>query len=626
MVGRAHLSSVLILIALFFGASKAVAQEVLLPANAGKSQPIKSQNQLVLPFFEDFSSLSGTPNAALWQAGGAFVNADYADFSPTVGMATLDAFDSEGSLYGDASDVFGGDTLCSLPIRLDSLFLPQPRKLSFADSLGFSFYFAPGGGMGSAWSRMGDAPELKDSLILEFYNPVLGRWERVWDTCGFTLQSLVETTGFPWKWVFVKVQGDDYFNPGFQFRFRNRCSLDVSTTAGLISNSDQWNIDYVWLDCDRSVYDTTVRDVSFVEKSPSFLRRYTAMPAWQYRTSDMADSVVLRISNLYEQQLSTSYSYRVMDGQGNLINTEETGHENVPSWFSDRTFQRTSRYLAATVGFAFPEIRDSQDYRIEHIVKEGVSGDLHPENDTVVCRQLFQNYYAYDDGTSENGYGISADMGQIKVAVQFVLAQPDTISALDLYFNRVLAAANENLPFYICVWADNNGRPGDLIYKDTQRRHPRFEGLNEFVRYDLETDVNVQGTIYVGFQQAVFGYMNLGFDRSGDASAYIFYQAETEWQQSFLKGALMLRPVLGPRTTLSAEAPEMTKVVVSPNPADQFVVFDTPDSRVDLLTLEGKKIMSCSTDSPVNVQNLPNGTYLVVSDHHKSAARLVINH
>lgn len=40
---------------------------------------------------------------------------------------------------------------------------------------------------------------------------------------------------------------------------------------------------------------------------------------------------------------------------------------------------------------------------IEHGVREGVRG-MPPQNDTIRFTQVFDNYYAYDDGTPENGY------------------------------------------------------------------------------------------------------------------------------------------------------------------------------------------------------------------------------
>ena len=611
MVKHAFISGIC-LIVLAMSSLQGYAQEQLTPPRHHTSTPAKNATVLTLPFFEDFSQSYNTHilNPELWQGNSVFVNADYADYAPSIGMATLDAFDENGNLQGSSGDFFGGDTLCSRPIRLDSIFSPQARRLTVEDSVALSFYFAPGGGMGPAWSRCGDAPEEGDSLVLEFYNPVMARWELVWSTPGFSLQSLQDSLGIPWQWVFLMIESQDYFHDGFQFRFRNRCSLDNMTNPSLVSNSDQWNIDYIELNCNRSCMDSTTRDVAFIEKSQSFLKRYSAMPARQYRTSDMADSVVLRIINHYEETLSTSYTYSAYDAEGTLLNDNTAGHENVPSWHIDSTFQTTSRYLAATVNFSFPETDTPSTYRIEHIIKEGVSGDLHPANDTVIYLQSLQNYFAYDDGSAENGYGVTADNGQIRIAVQFHLATQDTLTAIDLYFNRVSNHANESAPFYLCIWENDNGKPGNLLYKDTQRRFPQFQGLNTYTRYVLESAVPTQGDIFVGLQQASLTYINLGFDRSRDASRYTCYQAGGPWQQSLLSGSLMIRPCFGHAAASAIASPAVLPVRIYPNPASSWIIFQSDTPRFNIYTAAGVFLFQCSSNQPVNIQHLPQGTYL----------------
>ena len=162
-----------------------------------KDMHTKDDAVLQLPFFDDFSNYSGYPDNALWTDRHAFVNSSYAVFPPTVGVATLDALNDSGHLhyYADISQ-FGADTLTSRCIRLDSLFVPYKKAVTVADSIYMSFYFQPGGGYGYMWERIGNAPAVEDSIILEFYDNGNERWNIVWASAGFELDTLYANTGF----------------------------------------------------------------------------------------------------------------------------------------------------------------------------------------------------------------------------------------------------------------------------------------------------------------------------------------------------------------------------------------------------------------------------------------------
>ncbi len=58
----------------------------------------------------------------------------------------------------------------------------------------------------------------------------------------------------------------------------------------------------------------------------------------------------------------------------------------------------------------------------------------------------FRNYYAYDDGTPEYGFGISGESTAGAVlACRFRVYQPDTLRALQMLFNKTRNHANADL-------------------------------------------------------------------------------------------------------------------------------------------------------------------------------------
>ena len=163
----------------------------------------------------------------------------------------------------------------------------------------------------------------------------------------------------------------------------------------------------------------------------------------------------------------------------------------------------------------------------------------------------------------------------MRLAVDFPLRHADTLTAVDLYFNRTYGDENADIRFRLTVWDDAGGVPGNIIYQDSELRRPRFEGLNRYVRYPLEQAVPVEaGTLYVGLEQTSADFLNLGFDRGRDASAHIHYLTGVEWQTSILRGALMLRACFGQSALVSIDpvAPSRARVWV----ADGQLHIDNP--------------------------------------------------
>lgn len=592
-------------------------QEVMLPVRHGSPSASKDAHSVqALPFFDDFSNIASS--IALWQTGGAFFNEGYAPLPPTRGMATLDAFDAQGHLYPTATEqLFSCDTLASRPIRLDSLFDPYPRMLTPQDSVYLSFFYLPGGGYGNMWERVGDMPEGNDSLILEFYDATLDTWDRVWSIGGCEADTLFAHTGRYWQFSDICISEQKYFNAGFRFRFRNYCSLSNLNKTGMISNADQWNIDYVSLNANRKKNDTTSRDVAFVNPAPSMLKRYQAMPACQFTANEMEDNVRLTITNLFSEQLATDYHYRIYNESGVEVYDYDGGYENIPVFWRGMQYQASPAHAQPPVGYTFPvSANRPTSFSVIHHVREGVSGDIHTQNDSATFLQVFDNYYAYDDGTPENGYGLTSTSSRVKIAYRFQLNVEDTLTALYMYFNRTLGDENADIRFSITVWDDEGGAPGNVIYQDANRRRPLFEGFNKYVRYVLEEPVVCSGIIYVGLEQYSPDYINLGFDRNNDASTEIFYLSSTSWQTSILRGALMIRPYFGHRATLDACGFDVVNDFKAYS-MDGTLFVETPTPQpVQVFDVVGRRVRSQQGGNVIRFTNLPRGLYLVKVGSH----------
>lgn len=614
---------------LFFLFSSLSAQEVLLPLQSGPvaSQAVKAADTaLALPFFDDFATGAVTPMPSLWLNGGATTGFGAGLRPPTVGVVTLDAIDATGHLYPDAvSTLFSADTLQSRHIRLDGL--------AAADSVVLSFYYLPGGGKGNLWERIGDTPQQQDSIFLDFYRPVDSTWVTVWCRGGTTVDSLIAATGREWQYVTVAVTDNAFFDSLFCFRFRNYCSLPSVTKPGMAGNCDYWHLDYILLDKNRvSVGDPVFRDVAFVDPAPSMLKVYQAMPARQYLPTDMADTLRMTITNLFSSALATQYRYAVVDEQGDTLYRYNGGYENTPPFLPDGSYQTAAAHATPPVGYVFPEDSVARSYMVVHMVREGVAGDDSQNNDTVRFYQVFDNYFAYDDGTAENGYGLTSTASRLYLAYRFDLNKRDTLTAVKIYFNRALEGQNEFVPFNLTVWDNDGSRPGSVLYRDHTSRMPVMEGLDRYHSYELEQPVVVEGSVFIGFEQGNNYFINLGFDRHNNTSDRIWYLTGTSWQQSILSGSLMIRPCFGPSATMGIEERIMKRMewCVFPNPASGWVrVEGLPEgSRIEIYDALGRRCLQTS-DVQIDTHSLPSGVYVMrcVSPHGLSGIKkLIVRH
>jgi hypothetical protein len=655
---------------------------------------------LLLPFIDDFSDYTGYPNPALWEDRLGFVNRDFPINPPTLGVVTLDALDAKGQIYAHASSsTFDADTLTSHPIRTDSIFSPT-RALSPADSLYFSFYYQPGGGCSEdpcvAWARRGNRPETGDKLMLDFGyatgkvifsgylyspytvdtmyqegdsipNPYLPGtfyffeniayagdvinlpsdsvfsdeviWNEVWSTQGENLDLwLAENSLTYFKQVLIPITQPEYFRDNFQFRFRNKASLENDDNiAGWSSNVDQWHIDYVRLDINRNAQDLYPNDVAFVMPTSSLLKNYRAMPWNQYTEKELSDVMHNTLSNLSAEEHLVFYNYTVTKN-GQPVTTDVQGNNyNVPPYFSNGLYQ--NEFPAnPTVRFTLdPDNRDSALVVVTHLFQMvGGSGDMRHENDTFKLELPFYNYYAYDDGTAEAGYTLVSESSKpdISLAMRFTLYRPDTLRGVRFWFNHTLD--DENIaPFSLKVWADNGqGMPGAELYIKEEQLPQHASEFLDFVEYTLEPPLLVSGTFYVGFSQNHGTQLNIGFDQNSDARAHFMYNVSNEWREPYLKGAPMIRPVLGKyyEPIVGIRTPHVQPaitVALYPNPTADLLYLQssTYPWQVRLLDMSGNLLKTCIVNTPeqsLSLAHLPAGMYLLHLKNKSSVQTLKV--
>ncbi|MGB9747758.1 MAG: T9SS type A sorting domain-containing protein [Bacteroidales bacterium] len=556
----------------------------------------KSQTLLELPFYDDFSRfpLPCYPDQSLWSDSLVYINNSYPVNPPSVGVATFDAVNAQGNLYPNAGTrPFYADALTSRPINL---------KYSPSDNIYLSFYYQPQG--------LGEAPEKTDSLTLDFYAPLTGIWHRIWAVPGDTLQRF--------RPVILPVTDTMYLQEGFRFRFRNIASLSYFTDdPGRIDNDDHWHIDYVYLNRGRSPADTIPDDVAFVSFPGSVLKTYETIPWSHYEAAanrEMRPYITYTYRNLFGVERKVDRTLRITGiNLAYQYNFPATAENIGP--YAEMTYNPDLEKFPTAGG-------DSALFRIRcWLTTDTVSiRKIYRWNDTVEFVQKFSNYYAWDDGSAEFGYGLSGQGAEVaRLAYRFVGFKRDTLRAVMMYFNRALNDVNQ-VPFELAVWNNRNGQPGDLLYRQENiNLMPYFDGLNRFHTYLLDEAIALPDTFYVGWIQTATTFLNVGFDVNSVHNNQIFYNINGTWKNSKFAGSLMIRPLVGKPLVSGVERhPMQENLRLWPNPASEYLHLSFSDNtmqvrEVSVVRSDGRVVWhDTSMPEMIGLESFPEGLYMVV--------------
>lgn len=534
-----------------------------------------------LPFVDDFSNSLLHPDVTRWTDRNVYVNRDLAVHPITLGVATFDGLNSQGRAYDNSSSTAFGkaDELTSQSINLEGKVI--------SDSIYLSFWIQPQGN--------GDSPELRDSFVVQFFDSS-AQWQTVYKREGGQLDTF--------RLVLVPLNQLKWLHSGFRFRMINYASL-----TGLV---DLWHIDYVYLDENRSIFDTIVNDVAFKEKPTTILNEYQEMPYKQFLADTSRFKRLLhgaRSVNLNSAK-NTSFSFAARN-----IADQSIIFSSIP--FSI-TFPARSTFLFESPSFGIPyPAADSLSLQLEY--RLNTAPDALSSNDTVRRTTNLWNHYAYDDGSAENGYGLNVLAGQI--AYKFRLSEPDTLRGIWMYFIESSERVSNEL-FNLRVWKYiPEGQLGgsEILLVDQPLLSPEYsDSLERFVYYALETPIPVTDSFYVGWQQGTNKLLNIGLDRSSNANSKMFYNVDGSWNSSSINGAWMIRPVVGKELSWPTFVQDINTLNLKlyPNPANDLLKLDFDEFNVNytVYSLTGGILLSGLTNEKnvtVNVSGLSNGIYLV---------------
>ncbi|MCX6333841.1 MAG: T9SS type A sorting domain-containing protein [Bacteroidia bacterium] len=585
----------------------AVSQEVVIGL---QSNPVISDNYikfeeakdlaadtLDLPFFDDFSEAGIFPDPGKWSDDFVFINNTYTGDQITTGVATLDALDNTGRLYDGASSIeFEADHLTSQPINLN---------LAASDSIRLSFYFQPGG--------LADIPEENDSLVLQFYAPIEKKWYHAWQTTGGKYLAF--------KPVVIRIDNSRFLHKGFRFRFINYASLSANLTEpSMIGNCDLWNLDYVKLGKFRNDADTVFHDVAFRFPHRSLLNTHEAMPMKQFKQvalQEMTSSIPMHYRNSDIIIRNVTRNFEIWDMYKNsLAKSLSAGASNVAPKTNINDF--------ADLIYTFNSTTD--DSALFRITSWLITDNFDPkENDTVIYYQRFTNYFAFDDGSSEGGYGVNGlGSRNAMVAYRFKSFMEDTLRAKQICFNDSYMNANQRI-FDLMVWDDNGGVPGNVIYSQEKALVQQGEAINGFHTYSLKESIMVDDIFYVGWKQRTETFLNAGLDINTPHGGKQFYWINGNWKESSVNGSLMIRPVTGPPLATSInDVPYRNRTTLHfyPNPASDFITIDDEEMilsgeiYISIVDLQGREVIKTPLAERIDISSLHDGMYIIIASRN----------
>lgn len=561
-------------------------------AQPAKSRSAKKTSAISLPFFEDFADNSFYPDTSKWRDSKIYINNTMADEPPTVGVATFDGIDETGVPYEPTfnSVLRYTDSLTSQPIDLSGY--------SAADSVYFSFFYQPEGN--------GFAPQPNDSLMLYFRRAnTTNPWTRVWRVPGTTLQ--------PFKQVMIAITNPSFFNDEFQFRFVNKTSINTT--------DDHWHIDYIRLDANRNINDTAINEIAYIDEPSFILDDYTYMPYHQFlanATAERATDHETSIRNTNSTAVNVTYGYNAVEtfsgtGLNSASNSTSIG-ANSKQTVSFPVYTNTVPAVSNNEPVTF-----ENKYYLQSSTSTGAV-----QNDTIVRKQHFHNYLAYDDGTAEKSYYLNLfPTLPGKVVIEFNLNEPDTLKGLAIYFGRQVPLAYQKF-FSAVVYSDIafNGGGDNILYQE-DFLIPGYLSQISFWNYKFEKPIPLPaGKFYIGTIQPALSssdslYFGLDVNRKSDNHAY--FSVTNKWEKSSIDGAIMMRPMFGdffPSVINNVAQDKRLSFDITPNPATDFISFrfnSNEKARFDIIDVKGQTIKQGHANSgeKIYIKELSSGTYYI---------------
>jgi hypothetical protein len=348
------------------------------------------------------------------------------------------------------------------------------------------------------------------------------------------------------------------------------------------------------------------------------------MPWNQFRQvflSEMGPWITIHYMNNDKITRNVTRNFVISDVyRKSIVHSFTAGATNIPA-STPFDYNANLLYTFNTTG------SDSALFRIKSIL---VTDVFDPKvNDTIIYYQKFSNYFAFDDGTAESGYGVNGlGSRNAMVAYRFKTFVTDTLRAIQICFNDSYQNSNQR-DFDLMVWSNNSGVPGDVLLTQEEMTVKQGSGINGFYTYTLTNPMALSGEFFVGWKQRSETFLNAGLDLNTPHSGKQLYWLNGQWNESLAPGSLMIRPVLGPKpvtTGITSARERRNQVLVWPNPSSDYIQIKTADLPssgnivIRVNDLYGKEVIRTDYYDRLDISGLSPGAYLLFVEINRKPA------
>lgn len=544
---------------------------------------------LKLPFWDDFSNSHLDSNK--WISEGVTLSNTVANAAPTKGTLLLDGIDEKGRPYSTVQFEQGfTDKITSRPINLSGL------SGSEANSVFFSFFWQSGG--------KAEIPDPNDYLLLQFLDQD-SLWVNVWEQSGgLTAEEFFFTQEI------IKVL-PEFLHEGFQFRFQIQ-----GRRSGPF---DSWILDYVFLHKNRNLTDLSFPDRALTLSNARPFDKYSAIPLFILKQDPDAfwNATSNEFKNLENGFRAMEYSFEIREKESqNLV---KSINSNTP--FNPVPISQERRGFSSNPINEVPLPGEEMDYEIiSYLITgdgllEGVENGLpvtYPEvdfrvNDTVRTTLPLKDFLAYDDGSVDYSAGINQRSGML--AVRYEVNNTVFLKGLSINFTNFTQLGGV---IDLMVWKELEEDP---IYKK-EVFIPTKEALNEFAYFEIDQNIELNGTFYIGFTQFTNDFLYVGLDKTYDNGSEIFFNATGSWvQNETVEGSLMMRAHLTETPPVESESEASIPLKIYPNPVIGDLFIEGKIESVNIYDHMGRNIILPISDNDkgkiVNFEGMQMGIYLI---------------
>ncbi len=543
--------------------------------NKNKNKQLKkiTKSQAIeIPFFDDFYQYESKLNSDLWEFNENIqIHFGIGIKPPNRGVVVLDGATKSGVGYSEIPSQGTQERLISMPINLSTY---QP-----SDSIYFSFSFMHGG--------YGDRAEITDSLKLFFIDENQNA-DLVWfRTGGDTMQTFQK--------VIIPIHQTKYLYDEFQFYFESYGNLN--------GYFDQWLIDYIYINKNRSYNDTLFTDLSFSDKRYSPFDSLTAIPMKQFQTKPWMSQNFIEVTNLSANNEGRNLIWSIKEIKNNTPLDPPLVQNQFFAFFPPYT-----SYPIPTFSEQTNIIEKFSVFNIQFSLNQNAS-DPRIHNDTLNLFFSIDTVWAYDDGEPETGYGLRT----AKTFVQkFYNHTNDTLKAVMINF-----VPNLDIPSgkgFKLVILNHLHRDSVIYSKFYNLTH--LSTRDSFNYFLLDSLIPLPEIYYIGINQPDNKPIGVGFDYSYNNNRNIYWDSSSVFVTSRLNGTLMIRPVMGSKPELAVnrvQASYPLNISIFPNPFHQFLNIHSSDkiTKLELFNAYCQFIKEIQPDNSVDLRELEPGLYFL---------------